>query len=56
MALYTEQVIPVSTKSLPIDYEFLFEPTKQTNLTLFANLIDHAIIGVLARNDIDILV
>ena len=52
IAPHTEQFIPVSTKPLPTNRGFSFEPIKQANLTLFAHLIDYVIVGVLARNDI----
>ena len=46
-------MVPISSTSLPTDRDFLFEPVKQVNLSLFAHLVDYDITAVLAKNDSD---
>ncbi len=47
----SELIVSVSSKSLPDDRDFLFEPTGAANLCLFAHIVDHEMTGVLARNE-----
>lgn len=52
---HSETFVPVktSTLSLPEDRDYIFEPTTQANLILFAHLVDSKMTGILARNDSD---
>ena len=46
----SEAMIPLLPIILPDDRDFLFHPTAQTNLTLFAHIIHHHTTKVLVRN------
>ena len=56
--LNTATIVPPHSKvmlqtrsvNLPADRDFFFDPVAQTNLTLFAHLVDHTMTGVLAKN------
>ena len=48
-----EVIIPLLPISLPNNKDFLFHPTAQTNLTLFAHIIHHNTTKVLVRNTSD---
>lgn len=48
--LHFETIIPFHLILFPDDRDFLFHLVTQTNLTLFAHIIDHRIIKVLVRN------
>ncbi len=49
----SETMIPLLPVPLPDDRDFLFHPATQTNLTLFAHIIDHETSKVLVRNTSD---
>ena len=46
-----ELMIPTSPLKLPEDRDFLFEPSVQGNLTMYAHLVDHGMSSILVRND-----
>ena len=46
-------LVKTSTLSLSEDRDYIFEPTTQVNLILFAHLIDSKITEILVRNDSD---
>ena len=48
---HSEILIPTKSVPLPRDRDFLFEPSAQVNLILFAHLVDYEMTGVLVRND-----
>lgn len=51
---HSESLIPISTSlSLPEDRDYLFEPTQQSNVVLFAYIINSRTTAVLAKNDSD---
>ena len=48
-----QQMLPVITpKNLP-DRDFIFEPAKQHNLTVYAHMVDSNIAGVIVKNETD---
>ena len=49
----SEAVIPILPLPLPDDRDFLFHPTAQANLTLFAHIMHHDTKKVLVRNTSD---
>ena len=44
-------IVSVSSKSLPDDRDFLFEPIEAASLCLFTHIVNHEMTGVLARNE-----
>ena len=46
-------MVPTKPLALPEDRDFLFEPSTQGNLTMYAHRVDHGIFSVLVRNDSD---
>ena len=46
-------MIPIAPVSLPSDRNFLFYPTTQANLTLYAHIVDHTTTKVLVSNTSD---
>ena len=51
MPPHSEILIPTKSVLLPKDRDFLFEPSAQVNLVLFAYLVNYEIIGILVRNN-----
>ena len=49
-----EKMVPTRPLTLPEDRDFLFEPTVQGNLTMYAHLVDHGMSSILVRNDSDL--
>ena len=50
----SECLIPVAKLSdVPTERDFLFEPIAQTNITLYAHLVDAKVHGVIAKNETD---
>ena len=50
---HSELMVSIITSALPEDRDFLFQPIKQHNLSLYAHLVDHELTGILAKNDSD---
>ena len=51
IAPYSETIVPTRRLALPEDRDFLFEPSTQGKLTMYAHLMDYRMSGVLVRND-----
>ena len=49
----SEMMIPFAPVSLSDDRDFLFHPTTQSNLTLYAHIVDHTTIKILVSNTSD---
>ena len=49
----SETMIPLAPVSLPNDRDFLFYPTNQANLTLYAHIVDHITTKILVSNTSD---
>ena len=47
---HLEIMLQTRSVNLPADRDFFSDPVAQTNLTLFAHLVDHTMTGVLVRN------
>ena len=48
---HTETMVPTKPLALPENRDFLFEPSAQGKLTMYAHLVDYGMSGVLVRND-----
>ena len=49
-------IVLIRPLKLPKDRDFLFKPSVQGNLIMYSHLVDYKILGVLIRNNLDLLV
>ena len=47
----TEMMLPTKPINLPPDRDFIFEPVRQANLSMFAHIVDHNMSAILVRNE-----
>ena len=53
---FSETIIPIILTDLPDNRDFLFEPTRQANIAIFAYIVDYRFRGILVRNELDQLI
>ena len=53
---FSKTIIPIILTDLPDNRDFLFEPTRQANIAIFAYIVDYRFRGILVRNELDQLI